>query len=132
MTLAVTALYAGLLGLWLVFLSITVIRLRRKHKVSILGGGVNELELAIRAHGNASEYIPIALILMGLAEVAGTANWLLHLAGLVLVAGRLMHGGYFLAGAKTLNVRVVGMILTISVIAGLAIRLVLFALGNLA
>lgn len=42
-------------------------------------------------HGNAVEYIPIGLILLVLLEMNGTPNWTLHICGLLLMAGRLMH-----------------------------------------
>ena len=93
MSLPVTALYAGLMGLWLLALGFEVMRRRRRHDVSTGDGGVRELELAMRAHGNACEYVPVALILLGLAEGLGAPGWVLHLFGLMLVAGRLIHGG---------------------------------------
>jgi uncharacterized membrane protein YecN with MAPEG domain len=131
MSLPITALYAGLMGLWLLGLGFAVIRQRRRHDVSVGDGGVRELELAIRAHGNACEYVPIALILLGLAEGMSAPGWVVHLFGLMLVAGRLLHGGYFLVGARQLNVRFVGMLLTIGMIGSVSLGLVLHALTRL-
>jgi len=123
-----TALYAGLMGLWMLYLGFAVIRLRRRHNVSTGDGGVKSLELAIRAHGNACEYIPIALILMALAESMGAPDWVLQVLGGLLVTGRLLHGGYFLAEARRLNVRVAGMLLTMGVIGTLALGVIFHAL----
>ena len=128
--MATTALYAGLMGLWILYLGFAVIRLRRRHDVSTGDGGVKPLELAIRAHGNACEYVPIALILMGLAESMGAPTWVLHGLGVMLVAGRLLHGGYFLAGARRLNVRVAGMLLTIGMIGTLSLGVIFHALAQ--
>ncbi|HUF85743.1 MAG TPA: MAPEG family protein [Thermohalobaculum sp.] len=128
MLLAVTAFYAGLMALWLVALGFEVSRRRRRHDVSYGDGGVAELEQAVRAHANACEYVPIALIVMGLAEGMGAPGWLLHLAGLMLVAGRGMHGAYFLAGARRFRLRFTGMMLTVVMIGGLGLALVLQAL----
>jgi uncharacterized membrane protein YecN with MAPEG domain len=128
--LTTTALYAGLMGLWLLYLGFAVIRLRRRHDVSTGDGAVKALELAIRAHGNACEYIPIALILMGLAESMGAPSSILHILGVMLVTGRLLHGAYFLSGAGRLNVRVAGMLLTIGVIGALALGIVFHALAR--
>jgi uncharacterized membrane protein YecN with MAPEG domain len=125
-----TALYAGLMGLWMLFLGFAVIRLRRRHDVSVGHGGVEGLALAIRAHGNACEYIPVALILMGLAESLGTPGWVLHGCGVTLAAGRLMHGSYFLTGARRLSVRIAGMLLTIGVIGTLAMGVIFHALAR--
>ena len=131
MALPVTALYAGLMGLWLLALSFEVMRRRRRHDVSVGDGGVRELEQAMRAHGNACEYVPIALILLGLAEGIGAPGWVLHGFGLLLVAGRLLHGGYFLTGARRLNLRILGMLLTIGMIGSVALGLVFHALARL-
>ena len=67
--LKVTALLASLLGLMYVWLAVKVVMLRRYHRVSIGGAGHNDLEMAIRAHGNFSEYVPISLILLACAEL---------------------------------------------------------------
>ena len=67
MLLTVTAFYAGLLALWLVGLGFEVSRRRRQHDVLVGSAGVAELEQAIRAHANACEYVPIALIVLGLS-----------------------------------------------------------------
>jgi uncharacterized membrane protein YecN with MAPEG domain len=131
MPLPVTALYAGLMGLWLLALGFEVMRRRRRHDVSVGDGGVGALELAVRAHGNACEYVPVALILLGLAEGMGAPGWVLHVFGLMLVAGRLLHGGYFLAGAQRLNIRIVGMLLTVGMIGALALGLVFHALARM-
>jgi uncharacterized membrane protein YecN with MAPEG domain len=131
MPLPVTALYAGLMGLWLLGLSFEVMRRRRRHDVSVGDGGVGTLELAMRAHGNACEYMPVALILLGLAEGLGAPGWVLHMSGLMLVAGRLLHGGYFLVGARLLSLRIAGMLLTIGMIGLLALGLVFHGLARM-
>ncbi len=131
MSLPVTALYAGLMGLWLLGLGFEVMRRRRRHGVSTGDGGVRELELAMRAHGNSCEYVPLALILLALAEGMGAPGWVVHLFGLMLVAGRLIHGGYFLAGARRLNLRIMGMLLTVGMIGAAALGLVFHALARL-
>jgi uncharacterized membrane protein YecN with MAPEG domain len=120
--LPVTALYAGLLGLWVMWLAWEVGNRRRRHKVALGDGGVAELNAAIRAHGNACETVPLALILMALAEGMGAPGWGLHLAGLALVAGRVLHGLHFVLGRRDLSFRFVGMTLTV-------VPIILLALG---
>ena len=131
MPLPITALYAGLMGLWLLGLGFEVMRRRRRHDVSVGDGGVQALELAMRAHGNACEYVPIGLILLGLSEGMGAPGWVLHGFGLMLVAGRLLHGGYFLTGAQAMKLRVVGMQLTVGMIGAVALGLVFHALSRM-
>ena len=91
MPLAITALYAGLLAIMIVIASVLVTMARAKHKVDFGDGGIMTLMQRIRVQGNLVEYAPIALILLGLLEAAGTASWLLHTLGIVLLVARLAH-----------------------------------------
>ena len=63
----ITALYAGLLGLLSVALGIQVGRARLAAGVSILHGDDMNLALAMRKHGNLTEWAPMALILTPVA-----------------------------------------------------------------
>jgi uncharacterized membrane protein YecN with MAPEG domain len=87
----VTMLYAALLGILLVMLSWGVSKVRLRERVSLGAGDVSDLESAIRAHGNFTEYVPFALVLLLLAESTATPFWLLHAMGGSLLAGRLLH-----------------------------------------
>jgi uncharacterized membrane protein YecN with MAPEG domain len=64
-----------------------------------------ELQSAIRAHGNAVEYIPIALLLLLFLEMDGAATWMVHLCGLIIILGRLMHYYGFSSSSGTLATR---------------------------
>jgi uncharacterized membrane protein YecN with MAPEG domain len=86
-----TMLTAGLLGLLIVALGLRVSAIRRSAHVSLGDGGNPLLEQRIRAHGNAVETIPIALILLGLAERALGQPWYLVAMAVVLVIARLIH-----------------------------------------
>jgi uncharacterized protein len=108
----VTALYASLLGLWLLVLSFRVIRTRGTERVSLGAGGSTLLERRIRAHANFAEYVPVALILIGLLEIAGASAFFLHLLGLLILAGRLLHGYALSFTAGNMPARVGGMALT--------------------
>jgi hypothetical protein len=87
----VTALYAALLGLLLIYLSARVSQHRRRARVSLGLGEDIGLERAARAHGNFIEYVPIGLILMALLEPEMASLWVMHLLGAMLLAGRLLH-----------------------------------------
>ena len=91
MSVAVTALYAGLLGLVLMVLSWRVVKARRGAGVSLGTGDDPALQRAVRAHGNFVEYVPLGLVLLLLGEIAGAWPWLLHLLGSMLLLGRLLH-----------------------------------------
>ena len=45
----------------------------------------------IRAHANAAEYVPLALLLLLILELNQTQPMLLHVFGCVLIAGRILH-----------------------------------------
>lgn len=87
----VSALYAVLGVLLLLKFSFDVVRLRTQHSVPWGDGDVNDLQTAIRIHGNAVEYIPAALILLLFMEMNGAETWMVHFCGLLLLVGRLMH-----------------------------------------
>ena len=87
----VSALYAVLGALLLMKFSFDVVRLRMQYRVAYGDGGFSELQSAIRIHGNAVEYLPIGLLLLLFMEMNGAQNWMLHVCGLLLLVGRLMH-----------------------------------------
>lgn len=87
----ITGLYAAISALWLILLMFNVIRLRYKHKVGLLDQGNMELIKAIRIHGNATEQLPIALILLAIAEAATASAMFLHFCGVLMVTGRILH-----------------------------------------
>ncbi|NDL62570.1 MAPEG family protein [Acerihabitans arboris] len=87
----VSALYVVFGAMLLIKLSLDVVKLRTSYRVAYGDGGFYELQTAIRVHGNAVEYIPIGLLMLVIMEMNGTPNWTLHLCGLMLMAGRIMH-----------------------------------------
>jgi len=88
---AVSALYAGLVGILLLALAARVSRLRRRHAVGLGDGGQKDLQRAIRAHGNAVEWAVPAILLLLIAELNGAGTLLLHGCGIATVAGRVLH-----------------------------------------
>lgn len=87
----VTPLYAGLLALWYLVLSVRVVQ-RRGHGVSLGDGGDDVLLRRIRGHGNFGEYVPLILLMMALLEAGQTSIYLLHAIGATLLVARLLHG----------------------------------------
>jgi len=85
------ALWAGLCLILLLVLSVLVTRQRRKHHIEIGDGGVPALNQAIRAFGNATEYVPAALVGLGLLAMVGAPPLLIHPIGLILFVGRVLH-----------------------------------------
>ncbi len=91
MSLTITALYASLAGLLLLFLSFRVVRWRRKLSVGLGDGGQESLLRAQRTQANFTEYVPIALILLAVAESQVLTGWLLQTSGAILMLARLLH-----------------------------------------
>jgi uncharacterized protein len=125
----ITAWYASLLALLFVWLAVQVIGLRRAKKVRLGDGGDPQLQAAIRAHGNAAEYVPLSLVLLALLELDG-AHWaLVHAGGLAVLAGRLLHARGMLA--EQLASRILGMQVTIYTLIGLAVANLGYAAARL-
>jgi len=121
----ITALYAGLLGILMLILAFRVVAVRRVTSIGLGGGGDALLLSRIRIHGNAAEYVPLALILMLILELnGGSARWL-HILGIALLVGRLAHVQGLSQSTGTSAGRFVGNLLTWSVIMAAAIANVL-------
>ena len=116
MTLTVTPLYAGLIGLLFIYLSLRVIKVRRGAKISHGDGGDGALAKRIRVQGNCAEYAPFALLLLALAELQGAPLWLVHVLGLMILAGRVIHAYGLGSSPQIMNFRVGGMLLTLIMI----------------
>ena len=112
----VTPLYAAALTALFITLSLRVIVLRRSGRVSLGDAGNPALLVRIRAQGNCAEYAPLGIVLLLLAELAGAAPALLHLSGLVLLAGRISHA-WALSGPGRLGARTIGMLMTFTALA---------------
>ena len=90
MSISLTALYGAILALIIVALGINVTVHRVKLKVPLGDGGNKEMLRMIRLHGNAVEYIPLAIVLMLAYEINGGSHLALHVIGVALIAGRLI------------------------------------------
>ena len=115
-SLDISSIYIALCGILLVFLAITVVRSRLKNQVGIGDGGVSQLNRLIRTHGNSTEYIPIALLSLVAVESTGTADWLVHALGSLLIVGRLLHAAGLSKSAGTSVPSVSGTICTMVMI----------------
>ena len=111
--LKLTAIYAAILTFVYVKLALNVINLRRQNEVSLGDGGREDLQQAIRSHGNFAEYVPLGLILLGCLE-ANHIHWtIVLLLGAVFTAGRLYYAKAFLEATPNMELRVKGMKFTL-------------------
>jgi len=123
--MTVTPIYATVLGLLFIALSVRTIRLRRRHQVAVGDGDNRELRRAMRVHANFAEYVPLALLLIFFVEMDGTPQWWVHALASALVCGRLAHAWGVSQTQENFRYRISGMALTFGVIsaAGLTILL---------
>ena len=121
----VTPIYGGLLALLYLALSGHVIRTRYRTRTALGTGGHASVERAMRVHANFNEYVPLTLVLMLAAELAGASAGLAHAAGLCLLVGRLAHAVGLGRENEVAVLRSVGMVLTF-------LALLIAGLGGLA
>jgi uncharacterized membrane protein YecN with MAPEG domain len=122
------ALWAGLHIVLLLVLSVLVVRQRQTHKIALGDEGVPELAQAIRAFGNASEYIPAALVGLTVLAVAGAPPFAIHVVGVVLFAGRVIHAvGLSMSGGASIP-RGIGIVLTWLAYVVLGVALLFYAI----
>jgi uncharacterized membrane protein YecN with MAPEG domain len=119
--MTITPFYAGLLALLFIYLSLRVIGRRQATRTSLGDGGDSLLMRRLRAHANFAEYVPLALILMALAELQGVSGWGLHTIGLCLVTGRVVHARALSREPEPAGGRVLGMLLTFAAMASAAL-----------
>ncbi|KII76317.1 MAPEG family protein [Vibrio renipiscarius] len=115
----ITALYAALLTLLMMWLAVQVIKQRKHHQVAHGDGQIEALEVARSAHGNAVDCIPMTVILLALLEFNGANVLLIHGLGVVFLVGRVVHARAILS--QDFKGRVMGMKLTFATMFALVI-----------
>ena len=115
----ISVIYAVISAALIIYLSFEVIKTRRKLQISVGDGNNEDLQTVQGAQSNAIEYLPIALLLLFYLEYNGASIWLIHLIGITLVTGRIVHARGLLK--KNMKRRVLGMQITIYVLIGLCL-----------
>jgi uncharacterized membrane protein YecN with MAPEG domain len=96
MPIPVTLLYGGLLALLVVGLG-SWVSIKRLVLGTRMGMPIPyQLVRPIRAHGNAAEWVPLAIVALMMLELAHLPALWLHLAGGTYLALRLVHAVYAL------------------------------------
>lgn len=125
---ATTAFYAALLALVYLGLSGWVMGSRVSDNVLLGDGGDASLLKRVRSHANFSEYVPLALILVGLLEAGGGGHGLVQGLLIALLVGRILHPiGMFATpnSPRQFACRGGGILLTMATLAISAIALLL-------
>ena len=89
--LPITSLFAAILALMLIPLSMRVGIWRYRQQIWLLDGGDAELIRRIRVQANFIEYVPMALLLIALCEVQGAPSGLTWGLGGTLLGARVLH-----------------------------------------
>lgn len=87
MSIPVVALYAPLNAFFNIALASNVVRYRMRG----VADADKALQVAVRIHGNNAEFVPLALVMMLIAELSGGASLWLHIAGGLLLVARVSH-----------------------------------------
>lgn len=121
----VTHYYAALFGLIFVILSFRVIRIRQRLGVAFGDGEDPGLRRAIRVHGNFTEYVPYALLLVYFTEEVSRNEMFAHALGSLLLVARLSHAYGVSQLREELRFRVFGLFGTGCVISVAALLILL-------
>ena len=123
MTIPVTLLYGGLLVVLVVLLGswISIQRLFMGPKGRIGAPPPPELHFAMRAHGNAAEWVPLGILALLLLEVARVPPLWLHVCGGGLLALRLLHAFYALNKGRPFSLAVVLAVVHYSLLGGMGL-----------
>tara|TARA_B100000674_G_scaffold419673_1_gene370589 strand:- start:223 stop:621 length:399 start_codon:yes stop_codon:yes gene_type:complete len=113
----ITLFFTLILSVFMIILAVRVLDLRGSPVTKFFHKpnreiDPNDLERAIRGHGNLIEYAPLFLILMLALELSDASVTSLYMSGIIFTLGRLMHGIAFSFMKKNGFLRIVGMSLT--------------------
>jgi hypothetical protein len=122
------ALWVGLHLILLLVLSVLTVRQRRRHGVSLGDADIPHLKQAVRAFGNATEYVPAGLIALAVLAMTGAAPLIVHATGLILLAGRIAHAVGLSRSSTASLPRAAGIVLTWIAYILAAVALIFYAI----
>lgn len=117
----VTPLYAAVLALMFVVLSVRTLRLRRQLRIAVGDRGDKQMLRSMRVHANFAEYVPFSLLLIYMLEANNGTSVLIHALCVCLVVGRLSHAYGVSRVAEDHRYRVFGMSMTFTALSGAAL-----------
>lgn len=117
----VTPLYAAVLGLMFVALSVRTLRLRRQLRIAVGDKGDQQMLRSMRVHANFAEYVPLSLLLIYMFEARSGTTVLIHALCVCLIVGRFSHAYGVSRVAEDYRYRVFGMSMTFTALAGAAL-----------
>lgn len=91
MTPRISLLIASLHVVLYLVLALRVVLHRNVHKIGVGTGGDAVLRRKVRVHGNFGEYVPLALLMLALLELAAVSTTWLWTFGIALLIARALH-----------------------------------------
>jgi len=110
--MSIVPLYASILALLFVVLSIRTVQMRRRFKIVIGDAGNHAMLRAMRVHSNFAEYVPLSLLLIFFVEMRDAHVLLVHALECCLVVGRASHAFGVSQIKENYRFRVFGMTMT--------------------
>jgi len=117
----VTPLYAAVLALMFVAMSVRTLRLRRQLRIAVGDKGDQQMLRAMRVHANFAEYVPFSLLLIYMFETRSGTGVLIHALCVCLIVGRFSHAYGLSRVDEDYRYRVFGMSMTFTALAVSAI-----------
>jgi uncharacterized protein len=111
--LPATTLAAVVNGALLLLMTAGIAIVRNRQQISYGDGGDARFAKRQRGHANGVEQIPIALILLALAELQGAPSWLVWSVATGLSVGRIFHAVQFWFKGAPFVLRPTGVFLTL-------------------
>jgi uncharacterized protein len=124
----IVPIYAALLALFFVYLSIKIVRQRHSLKIGLGDAGNKDILRAMRVQANFAEYVPLSLLMIYLVEQSGVYAWFTHFLCMSLLVGRLLHAYGLSQSKENFKFRTVGMALTFTVLIASALHLLWVAI----
>ena len=121
--LSIVPIYAAILGLMFIYLSVRVIKQRRSAKVSLGDGDNPALRKAIAVHNNFSQYVPLTLLLITFVELNHASAYITHGLCACLLVARVAHAYGLAQPVQIMKLRQIGVLLTFGVIVFAALYL---------
>lgn len=129
--MAIVPIYAALLALLFVALSIRTLGLRRRLRIAVGDAGNPTMLRAMRVHANFAEYVPLTLLILYFAETGGAGPGFVHGLCGALVVGRIAHAYGVSQQREDFRFRVLGMSLTFGALIAAALLVLAAQPGRL-
>jgi uncharacterized protein len=126
--LQASLVYASLIVLLGVVLSVPVMLRRRAAKIGLGDGGDKELLRRMRIHGNFIEQATLGLPVLLMLPFAGAPVWICHAMGASLLISRMFHAQGLSQSFGVSFGRTIGMALSWTVLVGGALLVIIYAL----